>query len=133
MSFHLHCFHIYLVQMCGYQPGVQLGRVVKCIRQEVGQDAAAPYLEFLPHDISSASKSCIELRRRGIILYMQKELLECSWVFVEGNTTQKCERKYLCPQGLSRAQVIGHPYRCSAFQENMRPFPTDGRNRAHEN
>ena len=83
VSFNLHCFHIYLIQICGNQPGAQLGTVVKCIKQEVGQNKSAPYLEFLPHDLSSASKSCTELRRRGIILYMQKEVLEDSWLFVE--------------------------------------------------
>ena len=83
VSFNLHCFHVYLIQICGNQPGVQLGTVVKCIQQEVGRNDSAPYLEFLPHDLSSASKSCTELRKRGIILYMQKEALEDSWVFVE--------------------------------------------------
>ena len=89
LTFHLHCFHIYLIQKCGNQPGVQLGTVVKSIHQEVGQDDSAPYLEFIPHNLSSARKSCIELSRRGIILYMQMEALEYSWVFVESEMLLK--------------------------------------------
>ena len=89
LTFHLHCFHIYLINMCGNQPGVQLGTVVKSIHQEVGQDDSAPYLEFIPHNLSAARKSSIELSRRGIILYMQKEPLEYSWVFVESEMLLK--------------------------------------------
>ena len=89
LTFHLHCFHIYLIQKCGNQPGVQLGTVVKCIHQEVGQDVSSPYLEFIPNDLSAARKSCIELSRRGIILYMQMEAIENSWVFVESEMLLK--------------------------------------------
>ena len=89
VTFSHHCFHIYLVQICGDQPGVQLGTVLKCIQLEVGQKKYAPYFEFLPHDYTSASETCIELSRRGIILYMQREPLECSWVFVDWETLLK--------------------------------------------
>ena len=83
VSFQLHCFYIYLIEICGNQPGAQLSTVVKCIQQEIRRNDSAPYLKFLPHDLASTSKSCTELSKRGIILYMQKEALKESWVFVE--------------------------------------------------
>ena len=36
----------------------------------------------------------------------------------EGNTTKESQWNYLCPKGLSRVQVIGHSYRCCAFQDH---------------
>ena len=89
VTFHHHCFHIYLIQMCGNQPGVQLGTVVENILLEIGQKESAVHLAVLPRNLSSASKTCTELSRRGIILYMQKEPLEYSWVFVERETLLK--------------------------------------------
>ena len=86
VTFHHHCFFIYLIQMCGNQPGVQLGTVVKNILLEIGQKESAVHLAVLPRNLSSANKTCNELSRRGIILYMQKEQLEDSWVFVERET-----------------------------------------------
>ena len=88
VTFHLHCFHVYLIQVCGDQPGVQLGTVVERIQLESRQESAS-YLYFLPEDLSSASKMCLELNKRGTILYMQKEPLEYSWVFVERETLLK--------------------------------------------
>ena len=88
VTFHPHCFHIYLKQVCGDQPGVQLGTVVKRIQLESRQESAS-YLDFLPKDLSSASKMCLELNKRGTILYIQKEPLEYSWVFVERETLLK--------------------------------------------
>ena len=89
VTFHHHCFHIYLIQMCGNQPGVQLGTVVENILLEIGQKESAVHLAVLPRNLSSASKTCTELSRSGIILYMQKEPLEYSWVFVERETLLK--------------------------------------------
>ena len=88
LTFHHHCFHVYLIQVCRDQPGVQLGTVVERIQLESRQESAS-YLDFLPSDLSSASKLCIELNKRGTILYMQKEPLEYSWVFVERETLLK--------------------------------------------
>ena len=88
VTFHLHCFHVYLIQVCGDQPGVQLGTVVERIQLESRQESAS-YLDFLPNDLPSATKMCLELNKRGTILYMQKEPLECSWVFVERETLLK--------------------------------------------
>ena len=89
VTFHHHCFHIYLIQMCGDQPGMQLGRVVKNIQMKIGGKESEVHLAVLPRTLSSANKICTELSRRGIILYMQREPLECSWVFVERETLLK--------------------------------------------
>ena len=59
---------------------------MKHIQVDVGQKESAIHLVVLPHNLSSASKTCIELSRRDIILYMRREPLECSWVFVERET-----------------------------------------------
>ena len=75
--------------MCGNQPGVQLGTVVENIHLEIGQKESAVHLAVLPRNLSSASQTCNELSRRGIILYIQNEPLECSWVFVERETLLK--------------------------------------------
>ena len=89
VTFHHHCFHIYLIQMCGNQPGVQLGTVVENILLEIGQKESAVHLAVLPRNLSSASKTCTELSRRGTILYMQMEAIEYSWVFVESEMLLK--------------------------------------------
>ena len=89
VTFHHHCFYIYLMQICGNQPGVQLHTVVKNIQQKIGEKESAVHLAVLPREYSSANKICIELSRRGIIIYMQREPLECSWVFVERETLLK--------------------------------------------
>ena len=82
VTFPLHCFHIYLITICGNQPGVQLGRVMGHIEQEVRKKSSS-YFEFLPQDLPAMCERCAELNRRGIILYLQKEPVENSWVIVE--------------------------------------------------
>ena len=89
VTFHHHCFHIYLIQMCGDQPGMQLGRVVENIQLKIGGQESAVHLAVLPRKLSSANTICTELNKRGIILYIQREPLECSWVFVERETLLK--------------------------------------------
>ena len=75
--------------MCGDQPGVQLGTIVENIQQKIGDKESEMHLAVLPRKLSSADKICSELSRRGIILYMQRKTLECSWVFVERETLLK--------------------------------------------
>ena len=82
VTFPLHCFHIYLITICGNQPGVQLGRVMRHIKQEARKKSSS-YLEFLPQDLPAVCERCAELNRRGIILYLQKEPVQNSWVIVE--------------------------------------------------
>ena len=82
VTFLLHCFHIYLITICSNQPGVQLGRVMRHIEQEAREQSSS-YFELLPQDLPALCERCTELSRRGIILYLQKEPVENSWVIVE--------------------------------------------------
>ena len=88
VTYQLQYFQIFLKQVCGDQPGVQLGTIMEFIQLEIRQQSVT-FFDFLPNTYSSASKLCIELNRRGIILYMQKKPLEYSWVFVDWKTLLK--------------------------------------------
>ena len=55
VTFHHHCFHIYLIQLCGDQPGVQLGALVKNIQLKIGEKESELHLAILPRKLSSAN------------------------------------------------------------------------------
>ena len=109
VSFKLHCFHVLLVLVCGDQPGVKLATVLQYLADK-GEKANQKggeglYLDLLPKGLPGLSDACIDLNKRGILLYLQKKPLENSWVIIERDVLLK--------------KVNGTVFAPEGFQEHM--------------
>ena len=110
VTFHMHCLHVYLVSVCGDQPGIKLDAVMQSVEDRKGEQTLEEkekysYLQFLPNDLPALSDACIELNKRGIVLYLQKTPLENSWVIIERDLLLK--------------NVNGTVFAPEGFQEHM--------------
>ena len=110
VTFHMHCLHVYLVSVCGDQPGIKLDAVMQSVEDRKGEQTPTKkenymYLQFLPEYLPAMSDACIELNERGIILYLQKTPLENSWVIIERDLLLK--------------KVNGTVFAPEGFQEHM--------------
>ena len=109
VSFKLHCFHVFLILVCGDQPGVKLATVLQ-YHADKGEKANQKggeglYHDLLPEGLPALSDACIELNTRGIVLYLLKTPLENSWVIIERNLLLK--------------KVNGTVFAPEGFQEHM--------------
>ena len=82
MPFQVHCFHVYLISKCGDKPGLQLGELFQTIQHDI-QSSDETYVRFLPKDLSSLREVCRDLNRRGIILFVEKEEVQNSWIITD--------------------------------------------------
>ena len=110
VTFDMHCLHVYLVSVCGYQPGIKLDAVMQSVEDRKGKQTPEEkknysYLQVLPNDLPAMSDACIELNKRGIVLYLQKTPLENSWVIIERDLLLK--------------KVNGTVFAPEGFQEHM--------------
>ena len=110
VTFHMHCLHVYLVSVCGDQPGIKLYAVMQSVEDRKGEQTLEEkekysYLQILPNDLPALSDACIELNKRGIVLYLQKTPLENSWVIIERDLLLK--------------KVNGTVFAPEGFQEHM--------------
>ena len=78
VSFHDHCFHVYLVSECRDKPGLQLKDLMTTIEYSdfLGK-------EFLPQTIQALSEACSNLNKRGVMLYIQTQTIENSWIIID--------------------------------------------------
>ena len=95
---------------------MQLRTVVENVQQKIGENESEVHLAVLPCKFSLANKICIELNRRGIILYIKREPLEFSWVFVERETLlKKVNGTIFAPKGFQE-------YKSLAIHTGVVPF-----------
>ena len=76
-----HCFHVYLVSECGDKPGLQLKALNSTIKHSHFFSK-----EFLPQTVEDLHDACSILNNRGIVLYIQTQSLECSWIIIDKDT-----------------------------------------------
>ena len=78
VSFHDHCFHVYLVSQCRDKPGLQLKDLMTAI-----EHSNFPGIEFLPHTTQALGEACSNLNKRGVMLYIQTKTIENSWIIID--------------------------------------------------
>ena len=78
VSFHDHCFHVYLVSECREKPGLQLKELMTAIER-----SDFPGKEFLPRTIQALGEACSNLNKRGVMLYIQTQTIESSWIIID--------------------------------------------------
>ena len=77
VSFQDHCFHVYLVSECRDKPGLQLKNLMTTIECSDFHSK-----EFLPTTIQALGEVCSNLNKRGVMLYIQTQPIEKSWVII---------------------------------------------------
>ena len=78
VTFHDHCFHVYLVSECGDKPGLQLKELMTAIEHSNFSGK-----EFLPQTIQALGEACSNLNKRGVMLYIQTQTIENSWIIID--------------------------------------------------
>ena len=78
VSFHDHCFHVYLVSECRDKPGLQLKDLMTAIERSNFSGR-----KYLPQTIQALGEACSNLNKRGIMLYIQTQPIENSWIIVD--------------------------------------------------
>ena len=79
VSFHSHCFHVYLVSECADKAGLQLGSLMKTIES----DPLSSREKFLPQTLEALHEACSNLNRRGVTLFIQTQSVESSWIIID--------------------------------------------------
>ena len=82
MSFHAHCFHVFLVSKGNTNPAIQLKAVLEestaCNKSDGG------VLSFLPTRLEDLVLLCDQLSRQNLILFFRStEALEESWIIID--------------------------------------------------
>ena len=78
VSFNDHCFHVYLVSECRKKPGLQLKNLMTAIEHSNFSGK-----EFLPQTIQALGEACSNLNKRGVMLYIQTQTIENSWIIID--------------------------------------------------
>ena len=78
VSFHDHCFHVYLVSECREKPGLQLKGLMTTIKR-----SNLSGRKFLPRTMQALGESCSNLNKRGVMLYIQTQTIENSWIVID--------------------------------------------------
>ena len=78
VTFHDHCFHVYLVSECKDKPGLQLKDLMTTIKCSNFSSK-----EFLPQTIQAVGEACSNLSKRGVMLYIQTQTIESSWIIID--------------------------------------------------
>ena len=77
VSFLDHCFHVYLVSECRDKPGLQLKDLMTTIKSSFSGE------EVLPRTMQALGESCSNLNKRGVMLYIQTQTIENSWIIID--------------------------------------------------
>ena len=77
VSFLSHCFHVYLVSECRDKPGLQLKNLMTAIKHGFSGE------EVLPQTMQALGEACSNLNKRGIVLYIQTQTIENSWIIID--------------------------------------------------
>ena len=83
MTFHTHCFHVFLLSVAKEIPAIQLNTV---LQQSISCHKATEkgVLSFLPTEINSLCSLCDQLSERNLVLFFRSTaVLEESWIIVD--------------------------------------------------
>ena len=79
VTFHDHCFHVYLVSECKDKPGLKLKDLMTAIKHS----NKFSYRKFLPQTMEALVEACSNLNKRGVMLYIQTQTIENSWIIID--------------------------------------------------
>ena len=102
ITFHDHCFHVYLVSECGNQPAMQLGSLMKAIE-------SSPFTskEFLPQSLEKLHETCSDISKRGVMLYIQTQSIETSWIIIDKDILlQKINGSIFAPDDFTQHKAL---------------------------
>ena len=86
MTFHAHCFHVFLLSVAKENPAIQLTTV---LWQSISchKTSEKGVLSFLPTEIDSLCLLCDQLSERNLVLFFRStQALEDSWIIVDQAT-----------------------------------------------
>ena len=127
VTFHAHCFHVYLVSKCGGKPGMKLGDLMITIESDPLSKE-----QFLPQNIDYLHETCSNLMQRGIMLYIQTKSIEDSWIIIDRDLLlHKVNGSVFAPEDfrehkeLTRTGVVPLSKICSEFDELIKTKEID--------
>ena len=119
MTFHAHCFQVYLVSKCGSKPGMKLSDLMKTIKSDPSSEKW-----FLPKSTAEVHEVCSSLSKMGIMLFIQTESTESSWIIIDKDLLlHKVNGSVFAPEDfsehkeLTRTGVVPFSKICSEFDE----------------
>ena len=119
VTFHAHCFHVYLVSQCGRKPGVKLTNLMKMIKYRPGSKD-----RFLPQSLEELHETCKNVNRMGIMLYIQTMSIESNWIIIDKDVLlREVNGSIFAPENfpehkeLTRTGVVPFSKICSTFDE----------------
>ena len=83
MTFHAHCFHVFLLSVAKENPAIQLTTV---LQQSISchKTSEKGVLSFLPTEIDSLCLLCDQLSERNLVLFFRStQALEDSWIIAD--------------------------------------------------
>ena len=83
MTFHAHCFHVFLLSVAKENPAIQLTTV---LQQSISchKTSEKGVLSFLPTEIDSLCLLCDQLSERNLVLFFRStQALEESWIIAD--------------------------------------------------
>ena len=83
MTFHAHCFHVFLLSVAKENPAIQLTTI---LQQSISchKTSEKGVLSFLPTDLDSLCSLCDQLSERNLVLFFRSTtVLEESWIIVD--------------------------------------------------
>ena len=102
ISFRDHCFHIYLVSECRDKPGLNLKDLMTAIKHSNFSGK-----EVLPQTIQALAKVCSNLNTRGVVLYIQTQPIENSWIIIDKDMLlQKVNGSVFAPAGFTKYKSL---------------------------
>ena len=119
VTFHAHCFHIYVVSQCGNKPGVQLSNLMKMIESNPRSENS-----FLPQSLEGLHETCENINRMGIMLYIQTKSVDSNWIIIDRDVLlREVNGCVFAPENfsehkeLTRTGVVPFSKICSTFDE----------------
>ena len=79
VTFHDHCFHVYLVSECRDKRGLQLKDLMTAIKHSNKFSGR----KFLPQTMEALVEACSNLNKRGVMLYIQTQTIENNWIIID--------------------------------------------------
>ena len=82
MSFHAHCFHVFLISKANENPAIKLKTVLEM--STACSKSGGEVLSFLPTRLKDLATLCDQLSSRNLVLFLRRtEALEESWIIVD--------------------------------------------------
>ena len=129
INFQAHCFHVYLVSQYGDKPGVQLSNLMKGIdsnpRSEDTIESTPHSMDsVLPQSLEDLHKTCENVNRMGILLYIQTKSIGSSWIVINNDMLlREVNGSIFAPENfpeykeLTRTGVVPFSKICSTLDE----------------